>query len=72
MTDEIVAKKHNGFNKMCDKIPKPPTVRLVHRSYQPSEADLEEDLRIDAVLEELGKAVTRTVQVQFYKPHRRP
>ena len=48
-----------------------PTVKLLHPSYQPSREELEEDLRVDATLEELGKAVTRTVNVEYYKPVRK-
>ncbi len=48
--------------------PDPPTVRLVHHSYQPSRAELEQDHRVDATFEEIAKAVTRTVRVEFYKP----
>ena len=47
-----------------------PTLRLISHNYQPSRAELEEDLRIDASLEELGRAVTRTVRLEFHKPQR--
>ena len=49
----------------------PPTVRLVHHSYQPSKAELEQDHRVDATFKEIAKAVTRTVKVEFYKPPKR-
>lgn len=52
------------------KRPGVPTVKLVSSSYQPTKAELAQDLRVDATLEELGKAVTRTVNVEFYKPKR--
>ena len=42
--------------------PTPPESReieLVHPSYQPSEAELEEDVRIDATPEDLAQAVLR-------------
>ena len=55
---------------MKEKQPEPPVVELIHPSYQPSKAELEEDLRLDATLEELGKAVTRTVRVRYVKPRR--
>ena len=48
-----------------------PTVRLIHRSYHPSKAELEQDNRVDATFEEIAKAVTRTVKVGFYKPSKR-
>ena len=34
-------------------------IELVHPSYQPSEAELEEDVRIDATPEDLAQAVLR-------------
>lgn len=55
---------------MRPKKPEPPTVKLIHPSYSPSRQELEEDLRVNATLEELGKAVTRTVNVECYKPKR--
>ncbi len=53
------------------KKPEPLTVRLIHRSYQPSKAELEQDHRVDATFEEIARAVTRTVKVEFYKPPKR-
>ena len=50
--------------------PDTPIIKLIHPSYQPTREELAEDLRIDATLEELGKAVTRTVKVEYYKPKR--
>lgn len=55
---------------MRPKKPEPPTVKLIHPFYSPSHQELEEDLRVNATLEELGKAVTRTVNVECYKPKR--
>lgn len=49
---------------------KGPTVKLIDQSYSPSREELAADLRVDASLVELGKAVTRTVNVEFYKPKR--
>ena len=54
----------------ASKQPDKPTVKLIHPSYSPSREELAEDLRVDATLEELGKAVTRTVKVEYYKPKR--
>ena len=51
-------------------VKEPPILRLVSHNYQPSRAELVEDLRIDASLEELGGAVTRTVRLEFHKPQR--
>ena len=55
---------------MRPKKPEPPTVKLIHPCYSPSRQELEEDLRVNATLEELGKAVTRAVNVECYKPKR--
>lgn len=41
-----------------------PTVRLKSSRYQPSKAELEEEIRIDATPERLAKAVVRTVQIE--------
>ena len=49
----------------------PPTVRLVHNSYQPSKAELDEDYRVDATFEQIARAVTRTRKVEFYTPGKR-
>lgn len=58
---------------MFRKQPEPPTVRLIGHSHQPSNAELEEDLRIDATFEEIARAFTQTVKVGFRKaPKRRP
>ena len=56
---------------MFRKQPEPPTVRLIDHSYQLSNAELEEDLRIDATFEEIARAVTRTAKVEFRKPAKR-
>ena len=37
-------------------------VNLTNPSYQPSEAELEEDLRVDASVKEIAQAVTRTAK----------
>lgn len=55
-----------------DKKPREiPTVRTVHPDYQPTKAELEQDLRVDATFDEALKAVTRTVKVEYYKPGRK-
>ena len=48
-----------------------PNIRLIDHSYQPSNAALGEDLRIDSTLEEIALALTRTVEVEFRKPPKR-
>ena len=55
---------------VASMVKEPPILRLVSHNYQPSRAELVEDLRIDASLEELGGAVTRTVRLEFHKPQR--
>ena len=47
--------------------PEPREVEPVHPSYQPSKAELEKDLRIDATLEELAQAVLRPVKIRYVK-----
>ena len=41
-----------------------PVVRLRHASYQPTKAELEEDMSIDATPEELAKVAFRPVTVK--------
>ena len=53
--------------------PKPPVVEVVHPSYQPSKAELEEDMRIDATFEEAVQALTRPVRIRYIpRPPKRP
>lgn len=49
---------------MLKKQAEPLTVRLIDHSYEPSRAELNEDLRVDATFEEIAKAVTRTLKVE--------
>ncbi len=51
--------------------PEPPIVKLIHPNYQPTREELEEPLHIDATLEEMAKALTRTVNVEYVWPRRR-
>ena len=48
----------------------PPVVELVHPSYQPSKAELKEDLRVDATFEEAVQALVRPVKVHYVKRSR--
>ena len=41
----------------------PPTVRIKSSRYQPSKAELEEEIHIDATPEELAKAVLKQVKI---------
>ena len=56
---------------MKRKRSEPPTVWLAHHSYQPCKTELEQDHRVEATFEQIAKAVTRTVKVEFYKPPKR-
>ena len=49
------------------KQPEPQEVELVHPSYQPSKAELEEDLRVDATFDEAVQALVRPVKVRYVK-----
>ena len=47
------------------KRPTRPVVDIVRPTYQPSKAELEEDLRVDATFEEAVAALTRPVTVRY-------
>ena len=52
--------------------PAPREVELLHPSYQPSKAELEEDLRVDATFEEAVRALAQPAKVSYVKyPKRR-
>ena len=53
---------------MSNKKSVKPVVKLTHPSYQPSKAELGEDMRIDATPEEIAKAIGRQVEVRYSKP----
>ena len=44
-----------------------PTVEVVDSSYQPSKAELEADVSIDATPDEVARAITRTVRTSRVK-----
>ena len=48
---------------MTDK-PEPREVEVVHPDYQPSKAELEADMRVDATFEEAVDALTQPVRVR--------
>ena len=55
-----------------EKLAEPPVLELVHPSYQPSKAELKEDLRVDATFEEAVQALAQPVKVRYLKhPKRR-
>ena len=59
---------------MPDKLKKlPRIVDVVAPTYQPSKAELEEDMRVRATFEEAVEALTRRVKVRYIpRPKRRP
>ena len=40
-------------------------VEVVHPSYQPSKAELEEDMRVDATFEEAVQALAQPVRIRY-------
>ena len=46
-------------------------VEVVHSSYQPSRAELEEDMRVDATFEEAVQALARPVRIRYIKRPRK-
>ena len=68
---ECVGSGDTLLARMERKKPESPTVRLVRHSYQPSRAELEQDHSMDATFEQIAKAVTRTVKVEFNQPAKR-
>ena len=49
----------------------PREIKLVHPSYQPSKAELEEDLRVDATFEETVAACLKPVRIRYVMPAKR-
>ena len=47
--------------------PPPREVEIVHSSYQPSKAELEEDMRIDATFEDAIKALVSPARIRYIK-----
>ena len=45
--------------------PKPREVEIVHPDYQPSAAELEEDVRVEATFDEAVDALTRPVSIRY-------
>ena len=50
--------------------PEPRIVELPHHSCQPSVAELNEDMRVDASFEELVKAVLRPAKIRYVMPRK--
>lgn len=53
---------------MAHKETTKPVVNLKQSSYQPSKAELNEDMRVDASPEDIARAVGRQVEVRHSKP----
>ncbi len=53
------------------KQPQPREVEIIHPSYQPSRAELREDLRIKGTFEDAIKALVRPVRVRKVMPRKR-
>ena len=54
------------------KKPKSKTVELVKSSYQPTKAEKEEEIQINATLDELGEAAVQPVNIRWIdKPRSR-
>lgn len=51
-------------DKARQPLPEPREVRLVHNDYQPSKAELEADLRVEATFEEASDALVRPVRIR--------
>ena len=49
------------------KKPQRPTVEVAEPTYQPSKAELEADLRVDATFEQAVKALSKTVNIKHVK-----
>ena len=55
-----------------EKPAEPPVLEVMHPGYQPSKAELEEDLRVDATFDEAVQALVRPVKVRYVKyPNRK-
>ena len=58
---------------MNPKPANPRPVEIVRPTYQPSKAELEEDLRVEATFEEAVQALTRPVSIRYVtRPPKRP
>lgn len=64
-----------NIRELCRKVPKRPPPRqvdIVKPTYQPSKAELNEDVRVNATFEEAVDALTRPVEINYVpRPPRR-
>ena len=52
--------------------PRRRVVEVMHPHYQPTQADIEEDVRIDAPFEDVVRALTRPVELRYVsRPQRK-
>ena len=58
-------------NKSKQDKPEPRIIELPHHSYQPSVAELNEDIRVDTSFEELVNAVLQPVKIRYVMPRKR-
>ena len=49
------------------KPPQPREVEIVHSSYRPTKAELEQDMRVDAAFEEAIKTLVSPVRIRYVK-----
>ena len=56
-----MAKKNSDFVPIKDR----PTVDLVRSDYQPSKAELEQDMRIDVTPDALAKAIVSPINIRY-------
>ena len=48
-----------------------PEVEIIHPSYQPSRAELREELRVDVTFEEVVAACLRPMKIRYVMPQKR-
>ena len=58
-------------SKTKQNTPEPRIIELPHHSCQPSVAELNEGIRVDASFEELVKAVLQPAKIRFVNPRKR-
>ena len=51
--------------------PQPQEITLIDPKYQPSKAELAEDLTVDATFDELAAMVARPVKIRYAMPDRK-
>lgn len=58
-------------NRTKREKPEPRIIELPHHSYQPSVAELDEDMRVDASFAKLVKAVLQPAKIRYVMPPKR-